>query len=283
MAFVAVIGCGPIGGALAHKLALGDRIREIRLIDPHPGMAQGKALDILQSSAIDGFSARVTSAQALQSAAGAAAIAVADSGQTGAEHAGEPGLAMLRQIAAVETTAAIVFTGASQRELIARAIAELHIGRSRVLGTAPAALESALRALAGLAIDGSGADIQLQIVGTPPSPMAIGWEEATASGAPLHSQAPPHALAALSARVPQLWPPGPLSLAAAAARVVEGIVNGARRPYSCFVALEAGPARNSVVAMPVDLGPRGVARVRQPALAPRERTWMETAIELKPF
>jgi len=279
VAFVAVIGSGPLGGALVHTLALRDRIREIRLIDPHAGSAQGKALDILQSSPVEGFAARIEAAQSLYSAAGADAIVIADAGASGAEHTGETGLAIARQVAAVEAAAPLVFAGATQRELIARSVGELHVARTRVLGTAPGALESALRALAGLAIDASGADVQLKIVGTPPRGAVVGWEEATVSGMPLRSELAPHAMAALTARIPDLWPPEPYALASAAARVVEGIVNGSRRRFSCFVSIDAGPSRNTVIALPVIVGPQGVVRVLEPGLTRQERTQMENAIE----
>ena len=279
MPFVAVIGSGPLGGALTHTLATRDRIREIRLIDPQAGIAQGKALDIQQSSPIDRFSCRVTSAQSVHAAAGAAAIVIADAGATGVEHAGEGGLALVRQIAAVEPAAPLVFAGATQAEIIGRTVSELRLSRTRVLGTAPGALESALRALAALAIDASGVEVQLRIVGTPPDTVAAGWEEATASGLPLRAQLPPHAIAALTARIPTLWPPGPLALASAAARVVEAIGEGSRRRFTCFTALDSGPTRYAVVAMPMEVGPAGIVRILEPELTARERTVVGNAVE----
>ena len=278
VAFVAVIGAGPLGGAITQKLAQRDRLGELRLIDPHEGIAQGKALDILQSAPIESFSTRVIAGQSLHSAAGAGAVVIADSGRTEAEHSKEPALAMLRQILAFEGAAPVLFAGSEQRELIALAVAELHIPRSRVFGTAPGALESALRAQAGLAINTSGVEVQLRVLGTPPDGVVVGWEEGTASGLPLRAQLAPHTIAALDARIPQLWPPGPLALASAAARAVEGIVNGSRQRLTCFVALDSGPARNAVVAMPVELGPRGIDRILEPALTAQERTRMENAV-----
>jgi malate dehydrogenase len=279
VAFIAVVGCGPVGGALAHTLARRDRVDEIRLIDPFGGMAQGKALDILQSSPVEQFSARVIAAHARHSAAGAAAIVIADSGETGAEHTGEGGLALVREIVAFESAAPLVFAGGTQRELIGRVVAELHVPRFRVLGSAPEALKSALRALAGVAMDGSGVDVQLQVVGAPPAHAVVGWEEATASGVPLRTRLAPHVLAALAARIPTLWPPGPFALASAAARVVEAIVDGGRRPFSCFAALDAGSARNAVAAVPVDVGRTGIVHVHEPALTRQEQTHFETAVQ----
>jgi malate dehydrogenase len=271
MPFIAVVGAGPLGGAIAQKLALRNRLPEVRLIDSHGSVAQGKALDILQSSPVARFTAAVSAAQAIHSAAGARAIVIADSAATSAEHTGEPALAALRELVAVERDSPIVFAGAAQRELMGRAVTELRVHRARIVGSAPGAMESALRALAGLALDASGAEVHLRVAGSPPHNVAVGWEEATAFGLPLRSQLAPHAIAALTQRIPGLWPPGPYALASAAAPVVEAIANGSRRKFSCFVVLEAGPTRHDISAMPVELGSSGVIRVLEPALTQYER------------
>ena len=128
-------------------------------------------------------------------------------------------------------------------------------------------------------IDGSGVEVCLRVVGVPPRAAVVAWEEATAYGQPLTTEMPPHAIAGLTARIPGLWPPGPYGLASAAARVIEAIVNGSRRRFSCFVATEAGPSRVAVGSMPVELGPQGVRRIIEPALTRQERTALENALE----
>ena len=274
MSFIAIIGAGPLGGTLAHTLASRDHVREVRLIDTEERIASGKALDILQSSPVEQFSTRVIASGALAAAAGAAAIVIADSATRQGEHSGEDGLALLRRLIAIDDAAPIVCAGGSQRELIARAVGELHIQRPRIVGSAPYALESAVRALAGLAIDASGAEIALRIVGVPPHAAVVSWEEASAFGQPIAAHLAPHEIAALNARVPGLWPPAPYALASAAARVIEAIVCGSRRRFSCFVSLP----RQSVVAMPVELGEDGVRRVLEPTLTRNERTRLENAL-----
>ena len=159
MGFIAIAGCGALGGTLAHKLAGRDRVAEIRLIDPEGRIAQGKALDILQSSPVERFSTRITSADAWTAAAGADLVVLADDGVSGKEHAGESGLMLVRQLVSVSGAAPIVFAGAGQRELIGRASSELRVPRRRLLGSAPLALESAVRALAGVLLDTSGVDV----------------------------------------------------------------------------------------------------------------------------
>ena len=185
MGFIAIAGCGALGGALAHKLAGRDRVAEIRLIDPEGRIAQGKALDILQSSPVEQFSTRIASASAWSAAAGADVIVIADDGASSQEHSGDSGLAILRQIAGVAGSAPILFAGAAQRELMARTSVELKVPRRRLLGSAPLALESAMRAMAGVLLDASGVDVMLRIVGVPPNAAVVAWEEAVAFGLPL--------------------------------------------------------------------------------------------------
>lgn len=274
--FIAIIGAGSLGGTLAHRLALCDRVSEIRLIDPEERIAQGKALDIRQSSPIDGFATNVGAAGSIEAAAGAVAVVLADPASGTGEYSGDEGLGLLRRVNAVESSAPIVCAGASQRELIARAFSELHISQTRVVGSAPLALESALRALAGLSFDTSGVPIALSVLGVPPRNAVVAWEEASVSGQPLAAHLPAHVIAALNSRIPGLWPPGVYSLASAATQVVEAIVTGSRRQHSCFVNV----GRGSVASMPVELGPDGVRRVIEPVLTRQERTRLENGLGL---
>ena len=78
MSTVAIVGAGPLGGALTDALARRSRVAEVRLIDPQGRIAEGKALDILQSSPVEQFSARVTSGTTFTAAAGADVIVFAD-------------------------------------------------------------------------------------------------------------------------------------------------------------------------------------------------------------
>lgn len=275
MSFIAIIGAGPIGGSLAHKLAQRSRVAEVRLIDAGGNIARGKALDVLQSSPIDSFSTRVTGTEAINAAAGADVIVIADHASGEGEHSGEAALALVRQLAALDVSAPIVCAGALQRDLMIKATGELRLPTLRVIGSAPYALESALRALAGVMIDGTGVEVTLRVVGVPPRSAVVAWEEATAHGQPLSSALAAHQIAALADRIRSIWPPGPYALGSAAARVVEAIVNGSRRRFSCFVALRPGV----VAAMPVELGSGGVLRIIEPTLTRQERTMMDNALE----
>ena len=52
---ISLIGAGQIGGTLAHLLGLKEVVSEVVLFDVASGVAKGKALDIAQSSSVDGF------------------------------------------------------------------------------------------------------------------------------------------------------------------------------------------------------------------------------------
>ena len=52
---ISLIGAGQIGGTLAHLICLKELADEVVLFDIASGFAKGKALDIAQSSSVDGF------------------------------------------------------------------------------------------------------------------------------------------------------------------------------------------------------------------------------------
>src|ERR671925_1840184 len=56
---IALIGSGMIGGTLAHMIGLKE-LGDVTLFDIAEGIPQGKALDIAQSSPVEGFDARFT-------------------------------------------------------------------------------------------------------------------------------------------------------------------------------------------------------------------------------
>jgi len=276
----AVLGAGELGGALAQKLALRGRFAEVRIIDRARGVAAGKALDIQQSSPLDGFATRVVGDDDPAAAAGAAVIAIADvSGPPNAEWIGDAALALVKRLAQL-SAAPIVCAGPSHRALIAAAVRELHLEPARIVGSAPGALEAAIRAMVALETRGSASDVSLSIIGVPPDRVVIGWEHATVAGASLLAVIGPPQRSKVQARMPHLWPPGPTALAAAAARVVEGLAFGSRRRLTCFAAVRA-PRTDGlrVAAVAVELEPGGVHRIAPASLSVQEQVSFENALE----
>ena len=57
---ISLIGAGQIGGTLAHLIGLKELVNEVVLFDVASGVAKGKALDIAQSSSVDGFNVKLS-------------------------------------------------------------------------------------------------------------------------------------------------------------------------------------------------------------------------------
>jgi len=60
MTKISLIGAGQIGGTLAHLIGLKELANEVVLFDVASGIAKGKALDIAQSSSVDGFNVKIS-------------------------------------------------------------------------------------------------------------------------------------------------------------------------------------------------------------------------------
>ena len=67
---IALIGAGQIGGTLAHLIGLKE-LGDVVLFDIAEGVPQGKALDLVQSSPVEGFDAKIVGTNAYEAIEGA--------------------------------------------------------------------------------------------------------------------------------------------------------------------------------------------------------------------
>jgi hypothetical protein len=277
---IAIVGAGDLGGVLASVLAARGRVGEIRLIDEAGSAAVGKALDIQQSLPVHGTAVRLTGSLTLDAVDDAHIVVLADAfGPPSREHAGEAGLVLVRRLAARAATAPVVFAGASHAWLVEKAVTELGLPWTRVIGAAALAVGAAVRALVGLEAGVSPLDVQVAITGLPPANLVVAWESATIGRAALTAHLDLHARARVAKRLPLLWPPGPMTLAAAAVELVEAMTQGGDRPHTALLALDAmadaGPSQRAqsrrVIAADAWLTRAGVARVTLPDLSIQER------------
>jgi malate dehydrogenase len=72
---IALIGAGNIGGTLAHLIGLKE-LGDVILFDVFPGVAAGKALDIMQSGPVDGFDANMCGTKDYAAIAGSDVVIV---------------------------------------------------------------------------------------------------------------------------------------------------------------------------------------------------------------
>jgi malate dehydrogenase len=277
---VAIIGAGELGGATAHALARHDLARTVRIIDEHARVAEGKALDIAQAAPVEGFAAVVSGATDLSHAAGADVVVIADAFGAG-EWQGEEALALVRRLSDMAPRAIVVCAGAVSASLVDRCVRELRMPRARLFGSAPEALAGGARALVALALDGSPRDVGLALLGLPPAHTVIPWQDATVGGLGLTRMLDEPARRRIEVMVAALWPPGPVALAAAAAKAIAAIEGRSRQLVSCFIAPDVTDAgRLRTAAFPARLGPAGVAEVVVPTLSVAERVALDNAMML---
>jgi malate dehydrogenase len=72
---IALVGAGNIGGTLAHLIGLKE-LGDVVMFDVFPGVAAGKALDIMQSGPVDGFDSHMVGAGDYAAIAGADVVIV---------------------------------------------------------------------------------------------------------------------------------------------------------------------------------------------------------------
>jgi len=172
----------------------------------------------------------------------------------------------------------VVCAGATQRELVERGVRELHVSRARIVGSAPEALVSGVRAIVAAELRVSPRDVALTALGVPPDHIVVPWEDATAGGFAVSRLIGEPERRRLDAGLGTLWPPGPYALASAAAKVIDTVLGRSERVVSCFVAPDDAAGRKTrTAALPVRLTRGGVVGVVMPELNGRDRVRWDNA------
>ena len=275
-----ILGAGELGGALARQLAAADITSRIVIVDEAGQVAEGKALDIRQSAPVDGYSTFVQGTTDESAVVGADAIVIADRFAGNAEWHGDAGVALVRRLSHLNSSVMMLCAGASQLDVIERAVREGGIARERVLGSAPEALRSAVMSMTALEAGCAPGEVSLTVVGRPPGQVIIPWDDASISGRRASTVLSPPAITRLDARLPRLWPPGPLTLASAATRVLRLAATRGLLSVCAFVAVtrEEGD-RGRVAMLPVSLQSRGISAVLVPTLNVRDQVRLETVLQ----
>jgi malate dehydrogenase len=275
---VAILGAGELGGAVAHVLARRDLVRRITLIDPAGQIAAGKALDIMQTSPIERFGTTVVGSTDISRVVGAALVVVADAAKPQAQ---ADDLLVLTQLSQLAARAVVLCAGAESRTLVERGVRELGYARTRLFGSAPEALASAVRALVALQTNGSVRDVALTVLGVPPAHTVVIWDDATIGGFAATRVLDEPTLRRLSAQVAPLWPPGAHALAHAAVETIASMCGTSRRTVSCFVAPDDTSGRRTrTSARPVRVDLSGITLVDEPALSVAAQVALDNAMVL---
>ncbi len=274
---VAILGGGPIGAALAHRLAERGRLRQLLIVDPAADVASGIALDIQQSGPILSFETTLSGTSDILAAAGAGVVVVADRAGAG-EWSADEAIAVIARLLRAGAAGAVVCAGTAHAQVLEGAFRAHGVSsRDRLIGTAPAAMIGAVRSLAGLELGLSSVDVE--VVGRPPA-LVVGWSAATVAGSPIGDRLAAHQLLRISNALPRLWPPGPHAIASATAPVVEALRIGSRRLHSAMTVLDGELGARGVAAMlPLELAHGRIRSRVIPTLSDQERTALVNGLQ----
>lgn len=278
MSALVIVGAGPLGAAVAHQAMSAGIARRIVLVDDAGDVARGLALDIRQAAPMAGSSSAVDGGSDIGAVVGAPVVVIADRYGSDGEWRGDAGLERITRVRELNPNALIVCAGPAQGALVEAYVSERDGDRARIIGSAPEAFRGALVALVCLETGAAPGDVSLATIGRPPRDLFVPWDGAAIGGSRATEVLPAAVLARLDRQAPLLWPPGPLTLAGGAVRVVRMVLRETGG-WVCVTLVPPSTAdvQPGAVALPaVAVG--GTMRMEWPSLAPRDRVRLESVL-----
>ena len=275
MRTVAILGSGDLSATLARRLAETQAARRVVLVDEDVGRARGKALDIAQSGPVEGFDVQVEGAADLAAAGAADVLVVADTAEL-PDGTIRPSAAFVQRLRQATATTVVV-ASAHACALVEDAV-QAGVPRDRILGSAPVAQAAALRRRLAERLEAEPREIAATVLGTPPHALVAPQSSALLGGVPvaaLHPLALRDAIAHVTRR-----PPGPVALAAAAARVIHALAGPRATVLPVVTCLDGEYGQRGVaLAVPARLRAGRVEGIVDVALEPVERIALENAAQ----
>ena len=273
MRTVVILGAGELGATLARRLAGREDARRVVLVDPDEGKAKGKALDILQSGPVDGFDTRVEGAADPERFGEPDAAVVADHPDFAGASAPERAASLLKTM-----RPRVALVALARGAPFVDALLGAGFSAERVAGTAPVAVEAALRRRLAALLEVATSAVTVAVAGLPPDAIVAPHASASIGGAPLDGVGP----SALRQAVQETQgrTPGPVALAAAAAAVFAALERP-RASVLCVMAradAASGFARTTL-ALPRRIAAWRVGPALDLALEPYERVALQNAAE----
>jgi malate dehydrogenase len=284
---IAVIGAGMVGGTCAQRLA--ERgYADVVLLDILEGLAQGKALDILESLPIVDSDAQVTGTSSYEDVGGARVVVITSG------VARKPGMTredlvltnqkvvteVCEKVARVAPDSIIVMVTNPLDAMVQLGLHITGFPRTRVMGQSGVLDSARLRTFIAAELGVSVASVSANILGGHGNTMVALPRLSSVGGVPLASLLPQDRIDALveravngGAEIVQLLKTGSAYYAPAAAAVsmVDAIVLDKKEVLPCAVRLEGEYGIDGVVVgVPVKLGAGGAEQVLQLELTDAE-------------
>lgn len=293
---VTVLGAGQVGATTAHLLAL-KSLADVTLIDIVDGLAQGKALDMLQSGPVEGFRGRVTGTTDFDALEGSRLIVITaglprkpgmSRDDLLAANAGIVG-PIADRIARRAPEAIVIVVTNPLDVMVQLALQRTGFPRQRVMGMAGVLDSARLRAAIATRLGAAAADVQAMILGSHGDLMVPVRASVTVKGKPVSSLLPVAELDQLfqrtrdgGAEVVKLLKTGS-AFYAPASSVVEmahAILQDTKAVLPVCARLEGEYGlRDVCLGVPVQLGRGGAERVVEQPLAPEEQRALAAAAD----
>lgn len=286
---ITVIGAGNVGGTLAQRLAEAD-CYDLVLVDVVEGLAQGKALDLVQAGPVYGYDTHIIGGTGYDDTVGSALVAITSG------IARKPGMSrdellatntkvvagVVREIVARSPDAILLLVTNPLDAMVHVALRVSGFPKSRVLGMAGVLDSARLRAFIAGELNVSVADVQAMVLGGHGDSMVPLSRYTTVAGRPLAEWLPKDRVDALvqrtrdgGAEIVSLLKAGSAFYApsASAVEMVEAILKDHKRVLPCAVLCEGEYGlSDAIVGVPVLVGRGGAERIVEYDLTPEERS-----------
>jgi malate dehydrogenase len=286
---VTVVGAGNVGATCAQVVAQKNIVQEVVLVDIKEGIAEGKSLDLWQTSPINYYDSRITGSTNDYSKTAGSEVVVITSGVPR-----KPGMSrddlisinagivksVTENVVRFSPEAKIIVVSNPLDVMTYASYISSKLPRTKVMGMAGILDTARYRAFLAEALDVSPRDIQALLLGGHGDTMVPLPRYTTVSGIPVTEMIDPEKLDAIVKRTingggelvnlmgTSAWyAPG-----SAAAQMVEAIVLDQKRIFPCCIKLEGEYGLDNIFAgVPVKLGKNGIEQIIEVKLNDAEK------------
>jgi malate dehydrogenase len=270
---LSIFGCNELGTTVAQKLADTDWPGEILLVDPEPGTAEGKALDLMQANPVLKAQTRIRGSEKVAEVVDSSYVLIANM-----DDSFDEARRLFLSLADLARNAVILLSINEPARLMAAARAA-GFAPDRILATFPEALASTWRHHFAHALGCSHQDVAASLLGAPPRE-GLYLVFASLAGQPLDRFLSPPQLRQVAAEVTPRSVPGPRNLATAAVNVFRDLLRKRGAVHSCYVWSRGKyGARALFLCAPAILGPQGLEEVIEFSLDPAQRVTLDRSLD----
>lgn len=273
---IAILGSGDLAATAARLLAEGELARRVVLVDTNEGRAKGKALDLAQSGPVERFDVRLEGCGDLKAVGSFDALLVADPPAledpfVSASRAAE----FMKGVLPALGNASVILAGPNPSPVVEAAVSA-GLSRQRVVGSVPVASAAAVRRRLAAELDTHPREVSATVMGLPPGWLFLPQGAATVAGLPIDRLSPlalRRAMDAIQGRIP-----GPVSLAAAAVRVVHALTGRHPSALPVVAALDGEYGHRGIaLAVPGRLAAGRLQSITEVSLEPVDRVAFDNA------